>query len=173
MRDKFTVLFVCTGNSCRSPMAEGIFREKIPAAYKKKIRVWSAGTGSFDGSPPSQFAIEVCREHGIDISAHRSQALRKHHLAQSDIVFVMEKEHLKFIHELFPNYQENVYLLKAFDCEKKDRRKNEIPDPIGRSKRFYQKIFQELEKEIKRILPRIIQLADAKLQRDHNSLDFS
>lgn len=172
MRDRFTVLFVCTGNSCRSPMAEGIFRAKIPDEYKNKIRVWSAGTGSFDGSPSSRLAIEVCSEKGIDISSHRSQALRKHHLAQSDIVFVMEKEHLKFIHELFPNYMENAYLLKAFDCEKNNRRKIEIPDPIGKNKRFYEKVFRELTKEIDRIMPRIIQLADAKLQWDRKNLDF-
>ncbi|GBD92648.1 low molecular weight protein-tyrosine-phosphatase wzb [bacterium BMS3Abin05] len=172
MKDTFTVLFVCTGNSCRSPMAEGIFRRGIPVERWDKIRVLSAGTGSFDGSPPTRWAIEVSAENGIDISEHRSRALRKHHLAQSDIVFVMEKEHLKFIHELFPNYQENVYLLKAFDRQKKDHKNLEIPDPIGKNKKFYRKVFRELEKEIHRINPRILQLAQAKFQRNLKDLDF-
>ncbi len=165
MRKKFTVLFVCTGNSCRSPMAEGIFRKELPEAYRKKIDVFSAGTGAFDGSPPARFAIEVCAENNIDISAHRSQALREHHLRRADIVFVMEKEHLKFIHEIFPRFQENVFLLKHFDRDKKKRVHSDIADPIGRSKDFYRKIFAELQGEIRRIMPRLLQLADAELAR--------
>ncbi len=146
-------------------MAEGIFLKEIPERYRDKIEVTSAGTGAFDGSPPARFAIEVCREHGIDISEHRSQALREHHLKKADIVFVMEKEHLKFIHELFPQFQENVFLLKHFDKDDKKHGRSDVPDPIGRSKEFYRKVFGELQSEIRRIMPRLLQLADAKLDR--------
>ncbi len=150
-------------------MAEGIFRKELPEAYRDRIAVVSAGTGAFDGSPPARFAIEVCAENGIDISGHRSRALREHHLRRADIVFVMEKEHLKFIHELFPQFQENVFLLKHFDRDKKKWGRSDIPDPIGRDKDFYRKVFAELQTEIRRILPRLLQLAEAEFARKNGT----
>jgi glycine hydroxymethyltransferase len=68
-----TILFVCTGNICRSPMAEGLFRQAVKG--RNDFRVLSAGVGAVDGLPPSEFATRALKELGIDISKQRSRML--------------------------------------------------------------------------------------------------
>lgn len=164
MRNKhYQVLFVCTGNACRSPMAGGILKHLLPEDYRPKVKVISAGTAAFNGDLASVDAIAVAREHGIDISKHRSQALSEQLLRDSNIVFVMAKEHYQYIAQHFPQYQENVFLLKNFDCKPDRRRRADVPDPIGQSRTFYRRVYRELDNEIRRILPRLLQLVDIKM----------
>ena len=68
-----TILFVCTGNICRSPMAEGLFRHAVKG--RGDFEVLSAGVGAIDGMPPSEYAVRALRELGIDISHQRSRML--------------------------------------------------------------------------------------------------
>ena len=85
---------VCTGNTCRSPMAEGIARKLISEKYPgKDICVSSAGIATYNGAPASQHAIDVCAEIGIDISAHRSQRLNPEIAAKTDLFAVMTGSH--------------------------------------------------------------------------------
>ncbi|HZJ15005.1 MAG TPA: low molecular weight protein arginine phosphatase, partial [Chthoniobacteraceae bacterium] len=87
------VLFVCTGNICRSPMAEGLFREA--ARQFGDIKVSSAGVGAIHGQMPSSHAIEVLRPLGIDISRQRSQPLSDELVAQATHIFAMTRGHLE------------------------------------------------------------------------------
>ncbi len=158
----FCVLFVCSGNTCRSPMAEGILKHLLPPEYRDKIAVQSAGTLGLWGMPASELAVEVAAEHGIDLTAHRSQGLTRTLLSQCDLVLCMAREHEEFIRYRFPSFREQTFLLKNFDQPKKRRRKADIEDPIGRDRETYEKVFREIYSEVRRILPRILQLADKK-----------
>src|SRR2546423_6616281 len=82
-----TILCVCTGNVCRSPMAEGIFRQAVQD--RVNYRVLSAGLGAIDGQPPSGYAIQAARELGIDISSQRSRMLTAELVEQADYIFGM------------------------------------------------------------------------------------
>ena len=85
-----TILFVCTGNICRSPMAEGLFRQ----AFKGRgdFEVYSAGVGAVDGLPPSEHAVRALKEMGIDISHQRSRMLSGELVRRADYIFGMTRQ---------------------------------------------------------------------------------
>ena len=87
-----TILFVCTGNTCRSPMAQGIC-EKLAADKGLPIKAESAGISTVNGSPVSDNAIEVCREIGVDISRFRTTSVRGLDLSKYDAIYTMSIHH--------------------------------------------------------------------------------
>src|SRR5881394_3423638 len=87
-----TILFVCTGNVCRSPMAEGLFRHAVKG--RGDYRVLSAGVGAIDGQAPSPNAVRAMRELGIDISSQRSRMLTGELVGQADYIFGMTHSHV-------------------------------------------------------------------------------
>src|SRR6185436_2724004 len=95
-----TVLFVCTGNICRSPIAEGLFRHATRG--RNDFRVLSAGVGAVEGLTPSEHAVRALRELGIDISRQRSRQLSMDLVDEADFIFGMTHSHVDAISMLYP-----------------------------------------------------------------------
>jgi len=123
-----TILFVCTGNVCRSPMAEGLFRKLLVG--RPDIRVASAGVSAIRGQPPSLHTVEVLRRLGIDLSRFRSQPLTDNLVAEATWIFAMTRSHLDTIQMLFPEAIDKTFLVCEFDPELAATTLD-IPDPIG------------------------------------------
>src|SRR3974390_1866942 len=123
-----TILFVCTGNVCRSPMAEGIFRQVVQG--RGNFRVGSAGLGAMEGQPPSAPAVEAVQELGIGIARQRSRMLSPALVAQADYIFGMTHSHVDTVMLLYPQAAEKTFLLREFD-ETLDTFEKDISDPIG------------------------------------------
>ena len=87
------VLFVCTGNICRSPLAEALLRRDLSRRGVEDVEVTSAGTGAWDGSPASEGAYLVALEHGLDLSGHQARPLTKKIVRQSDLILTMSRHH--------------------------------------------------------------------------------
>ena len=88
------IVFVCTANVCRSPMAEKLFEQALQeSSVKKKIQVFSAGISAMDGDKASENSIEACKEIGIDLNDHRSSALTRATLQNASAVFCMTESH--------------------------------------------------------------------------------
>ena len=130
------VLFVCTGNICRSPMAEGLFREL--ARKDSEIEVSSAGISAFDGQEPSNHSVDVLREQGIDITAQRSQALTPEIVDKAAFVVGMTRGHLEALRAYFPTSAEKIFVLRQFiSGMDMDSFNIDVPDPIGMRKEAY------------------------------------
>ena len=142
------VLFICTGNICRSPMAEGLLRH----ATGEKIEVCSAGLGAGHGQPPSAHAVEVLKKEGIDISDIRSQPVTPELLRRADYVFTMTRDHLDMLLLLYPEMESKARLLRFDEAAKGGR--SDVKDPIGGSRDTY----EACKEEIKNAMPRVIEL---------------
>jgi RpiB/LacA/LacB family sugar-phosphate isomerase len=144
-----TILFVCTGNICRSPMAEGFFRHAL--AGRDDYRVLSAGIGAVDGQPPSAFAVQAMRELGMDISQQRSHMLTADAVRQADYIFGMTHSHVDTVTLLYPPAAEKTFLLREFD-ETLDPFEKDISDPIGGSYEVYLNCRDQIEQGIASLL---------------------
>ena len=144
-----TILFVCTGNVCRSPMAEGLFRNAVKG--RGDFRVFSAGVGAIEGQPPSAYAVQALRELGIDISQQRSRMLTADVVNEADYIFGMTHGHVDAVNLLYPHATEKTFLLREFD-ETLDVFEKDISDPIGGSYEIYLDCRDQIEQGIASIL---------------------
>jgi glycine hydroxymethyltransferase len=151
-----TILFVCTGNVCRSPMAAGILRQAV--AGRGGYRVLSAGLGAADGQPPSPYAVQAVQELGIDISNERSRMLTAELVQQADYIFGMTHSHVDTVQLLYPQAAEKIFLLREFD-ETLDTFEKDISDPIGGSYEVYLNCRDQIEQGIASLLQFIEQHA--------------
>ena len=138
---KKNILFVCTCNSCRSVMAEGLFRHLV-SGHTGRFSVGSAGTHALDGLEASEQAVQVMKQEGIDVSSHRSRHLTAAMVRRADKIFVMENRHKQSILQSWPEASEKVHLLGNA----------EIPDPIGTSEYFYKNVFCVIRDDVTRIV---------------------
>jgi tRNA threonylcarbamoyl adenosine modification protein (Sua5/YciO/YrdC/YwlC family) len=130
---QFNVLFVCTGNTCRSPMAMGLLKTMVGP---DKIAVRSAGMNAVNGNPAAQNSIDIVREHGGKIDEHRTQDLTPDLTQWADLILVMEFRHYEYVLQFAPEAVPKIFLLKEY---KRNTRYNEIADPIGQDLEAYRR----------------------------------
>jgi glycine hydroxymethyltransferase len=147
------ILFICTGNVCRSPMADGLLKHMLRG--RNDIQVVSAGLGALDGSTATEVAIEVMAESGVDISSHVSQPLNGDLVRQADFIFTMTRQQQDMIQTLYPAAAEKTFLVREFE-EAGPTENKDIADPIGQSIEVYRRT----RDQIRDALPSLIVFID-------------
>lgn len=145
------ILLVCTGNTCRSPMAEALLRHKLSSRGLEEIEPLSAGTGAWEGAPASEGAYLVSLEHGLDLSSHRARLLTREMVAEADLVLTMARHHLARVEEL--GAAGKAWLLGEFAGRTRDSA--ELRDPFGGELEGYRETFQELDTMLEAIVTRL------------------
>ncbi len=155
--DNWTILFVCTGNSCRSPMAKGIFDKLIedsPQIRKSEINILtlSAGTNATKGNLPSEYAQQAVKKYGVDIRHHLSQPLTKERIDLADLILVMEPKHKEQVLALAPLAKNRTFLITDYVEDKTQ----EIPDPYGQPLEKFQEVADLLYKILQKVYKLVI-----------------
>ncbi len=144
------VLFVCTGNTCRSPLAEAIAR-RIATERGIDLEVGSAGTSAWDGSPASDGSLLVGIERGLDLNGHRSRQLTREMVEGSDLVIAMGPHHLERIEAM--GGEGKAHLLAAYASGGDSDRS--VSDPFGGDLDVYRATCDELQQDVRRLLDRL------------------
>ena len=137
------ILIVCTGNICRSPMAEYILRARLGKDTDWKVA--SAGVAAVNGEPASEDAVTVCRELDLDLRQHGSQPVTRQLMENSRWVVVMTEMHREVLARRFPEFHARIRLLKSFGFSEAF---GDIPDPIGSPIEVYRTVRDMIESAI-------------------------
>jgi protein-tyrosine-phosphatase len=143
-KDARKVLFVCTGNTCRSPMAEGIFRR---ATEGSDYEVSSAGVAAQSGSSASRDTLNVLSDLNIGLEGFRSRMVDDEMLAEAEAVFCMTEGHLEMLEMMFPEQEEKYHLVCDF-AEIEGKVGADVPDPIGMGRPAYNSCANVLDEAI-------------------------
>jgi protein-tyrosine phosphatase len=132
-----SVLFVCTGNICRSPMAEGLLRARL--AERQEAEVASAGIAALVGSPADPLAVALLAERGVDISSHRARQLTGSLIQAFDLVVVMEARQVRLVEALSPAARGRTRPVG-------ERSGFDVPDPYGGSREDFLQALRLIER---------------------------
>ena len=145
------ILFVCTGNICRSPMAEGLLRHMLPPETREAVHVHSAGTHGLDGEPAAPFAVQAAAAMGVDLSRHRARSLHPEMVRQADVILVMEPFHRDIVKRALPAEDEGrLRLLATFEDP---LRSDTIDDPYNKPLAVYQACLERIHRCLGEVVP--------------------
>jgi len=162
---KKSILFVCTGNTCRSVIAEALLKKMLRDNKRDDVEVSSAGVTTISGASASQSAKDILAREGISVSNHLSREITREMLQKADLILVMERVHESAVLRLAPEVKNRVFLLKEFanpvgnnnlvakisNGAKIDENNLDITDPMGKSSDFYEKTFGSIKEALEKV----------------------
>jgi len=154
--DKGIILFVCTGNTCRSVMAQALFQKlKDEFASDMNYQADSAGIRAIEGLPPTEETIICMAKQGLDIRAHKAKSIDNKTIKQSSLILTMTQQQHIFLKKQFPLSINKIFLFRPFCLRNKHIKNQDIEDPYGKSVFFYENICRQLEDDVNKLINRL------------------
>src|SRR5258708_3166420 len=157
------ILLVCTGNICRSPLAEALLHRALEQRSVEGVSVTSAGTGAWDGAPASEGAYLVGLERGLDLSGHRARLLTRELVEEADLILTMARHHRARVDEL--GGEGRVFVLGEYGGREGDEA--EVSDPFGGDLDVYRDTCAELEALVTALVERLVKERQPGDRRQH------
>ena len=150
------IMFVCTGNICRSAMADYILKNKVQkdSNLREKIRVCSSGVSAYNGDISTEEAISVMKdEYDIDLTSHRATNVSDSNILQMDLILAMTLRHKFFLVSMYPNLSDKIYTLREYVGETANNAN--IDDPYGYGKNVYSDCAKQINDCIDKLLVKL------------------
>lgn len=169
-KKKRVIVFVCTGNTCRSPMAQGLLQSYLDEKGIANVEVRTAGVMTIPGLLPTPEAVQVMDAAGIDIKKHRSAPLTPEMIRKADLILGMTPFHVQFALRLSDDARNRTFLLKEYT--KSDLKNYQITDPMGATLEVYKRVFREIKLAIERLCEMDSIHAPLEQELKHEKWDF-
>lgn len=148
------IMFICTGNICRSAMAEGLLKKMLKDKGITNVEVCSAGIYAETGSYASDEAIEVMKDYDVDLIPHRATNIRESNIKNMDLILCATMSHKMNIKVAYPELASKIYTIKEY-AYGEDTLDKDISDPWGYSEVVYRKCAKEIEDALNKIVEKI------------------
>ena len=154
----FHVLMVCTGNTCRSPMAAGALTREL-GVDRDRVTVVSAGTAAHEGEAATEFSIAVASRDGVDLTGHRARRVTESMLRHADVVLAMERSHRDAVIRLGAD-PERTFVISEWPAS--DAGTLIVADPFGGSIEAYEECWRRIRRHVQRVAPRVAEAARSR-----------
>ena len=140
------IMFICTGNICRSAMAHRLLEKKLKEQNRKDIEVYSCGIYAETGDGPTEEAIQVMKDMEVDITKHRATNIKKSNIQEMDIILCATNSHKNMVISMYPELKEKTYTLKQYvKYNKENHDPIDISDPWGYGESIYRYCANEID----------------------------
>ena len=150
------IMFICTGNICRSAMAEGMMKKLVNEKNIKDIEICSCGIYAETGDYSTYNAIEAAKLYGADISNHKSANIRNSNITEMDVILCATNSHKQNVLFLYPNLNGKVFTMKEYAGLDKNSNDMDINDPWGYDLNVYYNCAKEIEECLEKIVERFV-----------------
>ncbi len=149
------IMFICTGNICRSAMAEAMLKKMLKESKKENVEVYSCGLSAYNGDVPTQNAIDTMYEYGIDLKNHRATNIGSSNIENMDLILCATLSHKMFAIRLYPELKEKIFTLREYVGIKDEVCGVDINDPWGYNLETYKQCAKEIEKCLNKLIEKI------------------
>lgn len=149
------IMFICTGNICRSAMAHKLMEKKLQDIGREDIQIYSCGIFAETGDGSTYNAIETMKEYNVDLTKHRATNIRNSEIEKMDLILCATQSHKFTVIQMYPNLKDKIYTMKEYVQDGKNEKDIDIKDPWGYDIEIYRFCAAEIDKCLDRLIEKL------------------